>query len=129
MRRIVLGVVMLCAACADDITGYRSINGAYALRSVNGAPLPYTIASGSSAGMVIVADTIKVFEGGTFARPMQFRATANAPVETRLETGTQVLFRSSLSLRSNESGKVQVATINGTTLTVVEAGTTSVYRK
>ena len=130
MRRLFLALLMLCAGCSDDeITGDSTSTGAYTLRTVNGAPPPYTIASGSEAGTTIISDIITLYDGFTFAEVVQFRGPTGGAVQSKTLTGRWELFGNSITLRINETGTSRLAKGDGATMTFVESGTTSVYRK
>ena len=130
MRRLALGLLMLVIACSDDdITDSSTTTGSYSLRTVNGAALPYTITSGTSAGTVIIDEVMNLYQGGTFAGTRHFRATANGPIETRSETGAYTLFGTSISFRVNETGLTKIAIGDATRMTFVEQGITMVFTK
>jgi hypothetical protein len=125
-------VVALMAACfGGSMTGSSTITGEYTLRTVNGAPLPYTLSQSGTSKTEVVQDAITLFQGGTFARARQIRLTSNGQVTNQSEndTGAYTIFGTSLSLRSNATGQSTLATISGNTMTVVEAGVVSVYSK
>lgn len=130
MRRVLMALLMACAACSgDDIAGSSTTTGSYTLRTINGSPLPYTVVGGSVAGTVIISDVISLYQGGTFAESIQFRGSASGPVEGKTRTGTFSLFGTSITLQINETGTTRVAKGDGTTMTFIEDGLTSVYRK
>ena len=130
MRRVLLGLMLFSIACVDDgLTGSSTVTGTYTLRTVNGSPLPYTVVEGPMVGTVIIDDAITLYQGGTYVEPSHSRATPKGPVESETETGTYALLGNSISLRSNESGLTKVTKVNGNSMTFVEPGITSVFRK
>ena len=133
MRKALIGVVVaLSLACSDyDVTGSSTVNGTYTLRTVNGSPLPYTLPGGGAIKTEIVSDTITLFQGGTFARVRDSRITENGQTThvSEMDTGSYALFGTSVTLNSTATGKPIVAIINANTMTIVEAGVTSVFSK
>ena len=129
MRRFALGLLLCAIACSDDIVG-ASTTGTYSLRTINGAALPYTITSGTSAGTVIVDDVISLYQGGTFAGTRRTRAAANAPIQTVNTTGTWTVgLGNTLSFRINETGATRIAVGDGVKMTIVEEGLSMVFSK
>ena len=129
-RRFVLGLLLCVIACSDDEgVGASTTTGPYALRTINGAGLPFTITSGTDAGVVIVDDVITLYQGSTFAGTRRYRATAGGPIETRNETGNYSLFGTSITFRVNETGLSKLAIGDGTRMTFTEQGLTLVYSK
>ena len=130
MKRLVLGLLLFAVACSDDdIAGASTTTGVYTLRTVNGAGLPFTVTSGTSAGTVIVDEVLNLYQGGTFAGTRHYRASANAPIQTRNETGAYSFFGTSISFRVNETGDTKVAIGDGAQMTFIEQGMTLVFRK
>ena len=106
-RAIVLALALLAVGgCGDDGPLNSTATGAYALRTVNGSALPYA--------------------GTAHRRSMVNGQLATQTIET---TGTYSFFGTSVTLRVNETGLQRLGTISGTSMTFVESGTTSVYRK
>jgi hypothetical protein len=99
------------------------------LRTVNGAPPPFTVTTGSSAGTIIVDEVINLYYGFTFSTTRHVRSSANAPVQTRLETGRYSLLGTSITLSVNETGRDRIAIGDGTVMTFVEQGVTMVFSK
>jgi hypothetical protein len=132
MRILMAVVVMLSLACSDDdIVGSSTVNGTYTLRTVNGSQLPYTLPGGGAVKTEILQDAITLFQGGTFSRVRASRITENGQVtnESETDTGSYSLFGTSITLNSTATGTPILATINGNTMTIVEAGVTSVFSK
>ena len=132
MRLLVVGLAMFVLACSDDDVSplASTTTGAYSLRTVNGATLPYTILSGPLAGTVMVEETLNLFHGGTFAGVRRTRSAANAPIQTVNTTGTWTVgLGNTLNFRINESGAIRVAVGDGMVLTITEEGTSMFYSK
>lgn len=133
MRTVLIAlVVSLSLACSDGgVVGSSTVNGTYTLRTVNGAPLPYTVPGGGAVRTEILRDAITLFQGGTFSRARDSRVTENEQTTSRSETdtGSYALLGNSIALNSNATGKATLATINGNTMTMVESGVTSVFSK
>ena len=132
-RHVLLGLfALLAVACLNEgLTGSGTVTGVYTLRSVNGSPLPYTL-SGSGANQTeLVRDAITLFQGGTYARERELRITANGQVtiEATTQGGSYELLGKSVSMRAAGVGTPVLATIDGNTMTIVEAGVTSVFSK
>jgi hypothetical protein len=122
----------LTVACfGGNMTGSSTITGEYTLRTVNGAPLPYTLSESATGKTELLRDAITLYQGGTFARTRQTRLTSNgqATNESESDTGSYMLLGTSITLRSNATGQNTLATISGNAMTVVTAGVTSVYSK
>ncbi|MCC6242751.1 MAG: hypothetical protein IT353_07905 [Gemmatimonadaceae bacterium] len=128
-RAIVLALALLAVGgCGDDGPLNSTATGAYALRTVNGSALPYTT---PGSGTEIIDDVITLFQGGTYAGTAHRRSMVNGQLATQTieTTGTYSFFGTSVTLRVNETGLQRLGTISGTSMTFVESGNTSVYRK
>ena len=132
-RHALLGVAALCsAACLNEgMTGSSTITGAYTLRTVNGASLPYTMSGSGANKTELMSDIITLFQGGTYSRERDVRITTNGQIshESTTEGGAYTLFGTSISMRAAGTGPQILAIINGDTMTIVEAGVTSVFSK
>ena len=133
MRRVVLGLVVAgSVACFDDsIVGSPTVTGTYTLRTINGSPLPYVLAQTGTSITEVLDGAIALHEGSTYTRSGHLRITENgqATMVSTPATGTYSLFGNSISFRSNAGGGDAVAIIDGNTMTFVDAGMTSVFRK
>jgi hypothetical protein len=135
--RIVIAAVLAglsgpLSACMDgDVVGSSTVTGSYVLRTVNGSPLPYTIAGTGTDKTEILDDAITLFQGGGYSESGHTRVTVNGQVTntTNTESGSYSLFGTSVSLASSGAPHSRVATIQANTMTIVEAGRTSVFRK
>ncbi|MEO8193131.1 MAG: hypothetical protein ABI681_04720 [Gemmatimonadales bacterium] len=134
MKRVMLGlVVAFCFACFEGQVGSSTITGAYTLRTINGAPLPYTVSGSGEATTEIIDDVITLYQGGTYSEVGHSRTTVNGHVtnETSSDTGNYALgFGTSVTLRSNNLGSTTLVNIeDGSTMTMVKAGMAKVFRK
>ena len=88
MRRFLLTVATAASALAisscGDITGVRSVEGVYELRTVNGLALPVTLNDGTTA----VAGEIELDSNGQFVDTFQFQDFSSSFVETDQVSGT-----------------------------------------
>ena len=129
---LMISIVTLSVACiGGGIVGSSTVTGAYALSTINGSPLPYTMSGSGTTKTEIVGDTIFLYEGFTFAETKSSRTTLNGAATTasHTETGSYGLLGTSISLRGNDGGPLRVATIEANTMTLVDAGLTSVFKK
>ena len=133
MRRLLLGMIVLCsAACLENIErGASTINGAYTLRTVNGAALPYRVVVNSTTTNEIIDDEYTLYQGGTYSRSAHSRTTTNAVVAdvTITETGAYSLLGSGIYFKSNETGLTTSAMGDGNSLTISDASKTMIYKK
>lgn len=132
-RHVLLGVVTVCSvACLDEgMTGSSTVTGIYTLRTINGSPLPYTISGSGANKTELASDAIILFQGGTYSRERQLRITTNGQLthESTTEGGSYTLLGTSIAMRAAGTGPQVLATINGNTMTIVDAGTTAVFSK
>lgn len=133
MRRIatMLFIVALTACTADTPIGGSTVTGAYSLRTVNGAPLPYTTAGSGTNKTELVDDTFTLFQGGTYSRVMHTRATVNgtATTTTITDSGPYGLQGTSITFTSNANQTQTLANYTRDAFTVVKSGVTSEYSK
>jgi hypothetical protein len=130
-RAILLAAAM--AACFEDYPSQVStVNGAYSLRTINGAALPATMPGGVGT-TEILDDVITLYQGGTFVESGHSRTTIDGETTNATITGTgnYGLLGTSVTLDFDGAGDgpVRVGSIEGNTMTFVEAGVTSVFRK
>lgn len=133
MRTLSLALLLACAVACDepDLTGASTVTGAYTLRTVNGAGLPFAYAASPTEKIEYLDDIMTLFQGGTYARTSHKRRTLNGqitPVDSS-EGGTFLAFGTSITFRFEGTGPARVAIANGKTMTFIEQGNTQVYRK
>lgn len=128
----VVAIAAICAGCGGDgMTGSSTVTGAYTLRTVNGAPLPYTQSSSGTTKTEILDNTISLHQGGTYSEEAHTRTTSGTQVTTQTitEAGSYSFFGNSITLQSGSSSHSRLLTVEGNTMTHVEAGVAFVYRK
>ena len=131
MRKLLLvATLAVLVGCDSGVTGITTVTGNWSLRSVNGSSLPYTISGSGVNKTEIVDDVYTLFEGFTFSETIHRRVTTNGQESTITvnETGSYSLFGTSVTITHN-SGAVRRGLIEGNTMTIVESGLTSAYKK
>lgn len=131
-KRLLLSIVILVVtSCDNGVTGITTVVGNWTLRTVNGSALPYTITSSGGNKTEIIDDTIILYEGFTFAETIHTRVTQNGQVSTVTtgETGSYSLFGTSVTLTGNSGALARRGLIDGNTMTIVENGVVSAYKK
>jgi len=115
-----LGVLFAAAvlACGDS-TSPESIEGVYALQTINGGALPAVVYEDEAAKVEIVAGAITLGPGTKWSISLTARATLDADVSTNTETldGTWSRSGSTLTLTSAD-GEVETLVLSGRTLTL-----------
>jgi hypothetical protein len=133
MVRVLLSLAMLVSvACFDDYsTGVGTVTGAYTLRTVNGAALPYTYNVDATTQKQIIDDMITLFSGGSYSRTQHANTIVSGQTtsQTNTESGTYQLLGTSVTLNPTPSGRSTVTTIDGRTMTLVESGITWTFMK
>jgi len=134
MRRMMMMSLALAvsAACfGGGVTGSSTVTGEYVLRTVNGAPLPYTLPGSGTVKTELLDNVITLYMGQTFSEVSHSRTTANGQVtnQTNNETGSWVPFGNAVKMRGNNGGPEVVANFNANTMTIVKDGMTSVFTK
>jgi hypothetical protein len=134
MRRLIaLALALTVVACgSDDSTApsNSSIAGTWSLQTINGSPLPFTLAPAPTKIEILSATAI-INSNGTWTSSSQTRTTlgTQAPTTTtETDNGTYTISGSTIALRSSD-GTVESGTISGNTFTQVESGFTFVFKK
>lgn len=133
MRRLffVLPLAAMLACSGDGSTGPgASIAGAYALTTVNGAPLPFVVQQAGTYKYEITADTYMLAAGGSWTEVRADRTTSNGAVTTSTKTdaGSWSSNGTSITLTSPTSGALS-GSVSGNTLSLSSAGNTLVFTK
>ena len=126
-----LPLLALLACGGDGSTGPGdSTAGAYALTSVNGAPLPFVKVQAGTYKYEITADTYTLADAGTWTEIRADRTTSNGAVttSTKSDAGTWSTNGTSITLTSPANGAVS-GTVSGSTLSLSSAGNTMVFTK
>jgi hypothetical protein len=139
MRKILIpalaATVIAAVACGGDsaTAPAPTIAGAYALKTVNSAPLPYLVLDDPNFGKIgIVADTYTLTDNGTYTGVTQVRTTLNGASSvdnlpsagSYTKSGTSVTLTDSIDPTDKVSG-----TLNGSTLTISVEGFVLVYQR
>jgi hypothetical protein len=103
--------------------------GAWRLRSINGAPVPFTLAQSGAYKAEMVSVTLDVGADGRFTIISHKRESLNgkASDETSPDTGTYLLNGDTLTMHFQSDGKTTTALFNCDTLTMQERGGTFVF--
>ena len=133
MRKLLIALLIVTSAgCLnEDVVGSSTATGVYTLRTMNNSSLPYTVSESGVTKTEVLADSITLYQGGTYAETARVRATTNGQVttETREDAGAYTFFNISVTLTSGRGRAERRGKIEATTMTIVEAGLTSVYKK
>ncbi len=134
MRRLLLACAAIAlAGCGGDSTGpVASAEGTWNLQTVNGSPLPYTVAfiANPTYRLEIVNDMFVVHANGTYDETFTSRETNGTTVTTTDDTDnwTWVQNGSALTITSSD-GTTSAATVSGNTITANLEGLAVVYRR
>jgi hypothetical protein len=132
VRALLALTLVFSVACFDDYsTSVGTITGAYTLRTINGAALPYTINVNATTRKEIIDDIITLFSGGTYSRTQHANTTVSGQTtsETTTESGPYQLLGTSVTLTPSGGGPTTITTIDGRTMTIVESGITWTFMK
>lgn len=132
MQKAVIALVLIfCAGCSNDIIGTSNIRGLYTLRSVDSKPLPYTVAVSGSNKTEIVADSMTLYEGNTYAGTRWLRFTANGQTTSQMvsRTGTYTPSQGAVFFTVNEGATSHVAVFEGRSLKISTDGVIWVWTK
>lgn len=134
MRRLIpLVALAVAVACGSDSTTQptvASLAGTWALKSVNGSPLPFTLTSTSTSKLELLSDVVNAAANGTYTENLQFRTTINGQATTQNQTdaGTFTVNGTAVTLNSTQAGSITGA-LSGNTLTLTEEGYVWVFAK
>jgi hypothetical protein len=136
MRKLVVLVALVTAvACdlgTDTGTGplVGSLEGTYALQSMNGSALPFAIVAHDTT--VFIDQDVLILDGvGNWSEKVNFRQTVGAAAATSDSfqlAGIWTRSANSLSFRTSQ-GLLYVGTATDTTLHLADAGYTYVFRR
>lgn len=123
--------LVLCAACSDATGPELSPVGVYHLRTINGAPLPYTIAQLGTDRVEVASGVITLNADGTFSERTSFRITeaGGSWMEEQGTSGTYTTNGSVVQLSPTGSARYSVALSDNRTLTQTVESFVLVYRK
>lgn len=134
MRRSAIALaVALGAACGStEPVGGASTTGAYTLRTVNGASLPYASVAATGTKTEVLDAVLNMYQGGTYAETGHVRTTTSGGQVTTTattETGTFSILGTSITFRTSDGVRQRLATGDGVHITFVENGVTRIYAK
>ena len=133
MRKLLMALLMVASAgCLnEDVVGSSTATGVYTLRTVNNSSLPYAVSESGGTKVEVLADSITLSQGGTYAETIRVRTTSNgqATTETREDAGAYTFFNITVTLTSGRGRVERRGKIEATTMTIVEEGLTSIYKK
>lgn len=132
--------VMLCIASVGLVTGcvhhssacpQETPVGAWRLRTINGAPMPFTLSQSGVYKAEMVAVTLDVGADGRFTILSHQRESMSGKVndETSPDSGSYTLTGPALTLRFQSDGKTTIARLGCQTLTMQERGGTYVFAR
>ena len=135
MRRLIALALLLFApivveGCGSDSTApAQTLDGTFALSSVDGASLPFTLVDGDPK-LELLSDEL-AFTGGNFTQHTSFRYTEGGVSSTddNVELGTYTISGSTLVFRFPSDNSTASATVGGATITVHVDGHAFVYTK
>jgi hypothetical protein len=123
----------LCACGGDSPTEptQASIAGTWELSTVNGSPLPYTVASFGADKVEIISEAVTFTANGTFSALSNTRTTESGQVTTEsdTDTGTYTLNGTAITLTFASDATTATGTISGNTITAAESGFSFVFKK
>ena len=131
MRRFLLTAATAASALAisacGDITGVRSVEGVYELRTVNGLSLPVTLNDGTT----VVAGEIELDSNGDFVDTFQFQEFGSSFVQTDQAFGTWTRSGNEIEFQTTDgSGRVYTMTwTNGRLIQDTNSGNRYVYQR
>ena len=134
MRRTLLAFAAFAlVGCGGDSTGpVASAEGTWQLQTVNGSPLPFTVAFVANPvyRLEVVSDTFIAHGNGTYDETSTIRETQGSTVTTtqQNDNGTWTQNNAALTITSVD-GTVESAAISGNTITVNVQGAVLVYAR
>ena len=133
MRKVLVCLLLVVSAgCLnEDVVGDTTATGAYTLTRINNAALPFTLSTVGTTKTELLDAVITMFQGGTYAETSHLRVTTNGVVttQTRNDTGSYSFFGITLTLTSSAGNPERRGRIEATTMTIIEEGKISTYRK
>lgn len=132
MRRLTFVFALLAFACGGDSTGPdTNIAGAYSLRTVNGANLPFVLEQVGADKVELTADVFTFTDTGTFTQITTLRSTENGQVTTGTipDAGSYTRSGTAITVAFLSGSPTVTGTIGGGTFTIAAGGYSGVYRK
>lgn len=130
-RALVLALLafVFAAACGDSTAPTENVTGAYPLRTINGANLPYVETVGNTR-FELVSETITLLDNGTFTVTGSVRLTEGTLTETENfnEQGTFTRIGTAITFVVPEQSSIS-GTLANDAITFSSDGLTYVFRK
>lgn len=134
IRILPVALVLVAAiACKESITasGDRTeYAGNYAMQSINGGALPFTVLTTDDVKLEITYDTIYLSTSGNFRDVTRYRRTTKGVVDYPADTldGNWTVRGQTVTMDSNTGFTFQ-GNVAGNTLTILGTGITTVYAR
>jgi hypothetical protein len=131
-KALVCLLLVISAGCLnEDVVGDTTATGAYTLRTINDAPLPFTLSTVGTTKTEVLDAVLTLYQGGTYAETSHLRVTTNGVVttQTKNDTGSYSFFNITVTLTSSAGNPERRGRIEATTMTITEEGKISIYRK
>jgi hypothetical protein len=128
-----LALVVALTACGDKSSEpiVASLEGTWALHSINGTPLPFVVAQSGADKMELTGDVFTVAAGGRFTQVTTMRTTINGQTTTQVtpDAGNYTLTGNAVVFQFDSDGMTGTAALTATALTVTGNGIVAVYTK
>ena len=135
MRKFLLALLALplIASCGGDSVSsadLAAVSGVYALRTMNSAPLPFTLVNTAAEFLEVKADTVTLKSDGSFADVTYYNRTLGSTTDAPVVTlgGAWTLKNGALTFNGNDGFRYE-ATLSGNTFTISGDGIVSLYSK
>ena len=102
--------VAVLSGCSDSTGPNASIAGAYSLRTINGASLPFIEYEEPGYREELTAEVLTVNDGGTFSLTSTYRVTDSGVIETFNDTETGTFTRNGTAVNFRFDGSTATAT-------------------
>ena len=135
MRRLLAVALVLAAACGGDSTTaptvQQQITGTWSLSTVNGSPVPFTVAQTGTNKVELVSDVFVIASTGSFTQTTTVRTTVNGVVTTQsaADAGSYTVNGTAITLHFNSDASTATASFSGNTFTTTDGGLALVYRR
>lgn len=135
MRRstLILTTAVALAGCRDSLAPRGAVDadfaGTYALQTIAGFPLPYSVLRAQAFNLEVTGDTVSLGIDGTYVGRTHYRRTQGASIDFPADTvrGTWTAVGSSVMVEAK--GTSFGALVSSVNLTVDPRGIPFVYRK
>lgn len=129
-------VLALLAACGGDATSpsptSASVAGAFTLRSIDGAALPFTVQNGANK-VDVISSTLTMTDGGSWSETTNYRVSVNGGTPTSQvgsSSGSYARTGSTFNLFTTSNPNYMSGSFDGkNTLSMIAGGFMFVYSK